>query len=601
MDDHPLSRAAPEHENLIFESVASAPDRFSTKDLGLLVQVADILFNSADPATLIPRIFQQISDRFQIDTYLHHVPDPNSPGKSLMLESFTGIQAEALPQLRHTVFNQALCGTVAYQRKPLVRSKIQDTDEEKAKLLKAYGIKAYASWPLLRNETLLGVLSFASHKKDCFTDQELSLFEHICGIVAATMERLLLQQRLQELNATLERRVVSRTAMVHRQAEQLRAFARRLIAAENDERRRTAQALHENFQQVVAAARVKIEAILRRDSSRNYSAAEQIKAMLNEAIEGARTLANELSPPLLRDRGLADALRWLARTMQQMHGLCVTIKLNAQANPEDPDVADFLFQAARALLRNVIKHAQTRQANLSLEPISDDRLRLIVEDAGRGDEKVFRHLSQPAGGDLGLFHIRQRLELIGGDLSVVSEPGRGLKVTLTAPRAAHQPESLLRSATDAAAEATNHPSDTAEISDLSNLDASETRTAPIRLLIVDDHQMFRESLASMLVDEPGLRLVGEAADGRTALDLARALHPDVILMDVKMPIMDGIEATRLICNELKDTKVVGLSMHVQEEMIEAMREAGASAYLTKEQPIQELVEVIRQEGERGNR
>jgi CheY-like chemotaxis protein len=116
----------------------------------------------------------------------------------------------------------------------------------------------------------------------------------------------------------------------------------------------------------------------------------------------------------------------------------------------------------------------------------------------------------------------------------------------------------------------------------------------IRVLLVDDHRMLREGIIGLLENQPDIEVVGEAGDGETAIDLARRLHPDVILMDVTMPRMGGIEATRRIATEMPDIRIVGLSMHEDEEMGRAMRRAGAVEYLPKDGPSQRLIRVIRE-------
>ncbi len=103
----------------------------------------------------------------------------------------------------------------------------------------------------------------------------------------------------------------------------------------------------------------------------------------------------------------------------------------------------------------------------------------------------------------------------------------------------------------------------------------------------------RQALATLSEQEPDIEIVGEARTGRAAVEQARALRPDVILMDVSMPEMDGIEATRIIHGECLATCVIGLSMYEQTEQAEAMRDAGAVGYVTKSATAEELLIVLR--------
>ena len=113
-----------------------------------------------------------------------------------------------------------------------------------------------------------------------------------------------------------------------------------------------------------------------------------------------------------------------------------------------------------------------------------------------------------------------------------------------------------------------------------------------RILLADDHQMMREGLRGLLERQAGLDVVGEAADGAEAVKLALQLTPDVVIMDLSMPVMDGIEACRQIVAQLPHTKVVGLSIHSDRRFIEGMMEAGASGYLLKDCAFDELVAAI---------
>jgi DNA-binding NarL/FixJ family response regulator len=118
-------------------------------------------------------------------------------------------------------------------------------------------------------------------------------------------------------------------------------------------------------------------------------------------------------------------------------------------------------------------------------------------------------------------------------------------------------------------------------------------TMNTNVLIADDHQIVREGLRSLLAKEPWIRVVGEAAEGRTALRLARELAPDVILMDVAMPDMNGIEATRQIAAEFPAIKILALSMHDDRRFVMKMLKAGAKGYLLKDCAFKDLVKAIR--------
>ncbi len=114
-----------------------------------------------------------------------------------------------------------------------------------------------------------------------------------------------------------------------------------------------------------------------------------------------------------------------------------------------------------------------------------------------------------------------------------------------------------------------------------------------RVLIVDDHAAVRRSLTQALQGQPGIEVVAEAPDGVSAVQLVDRLEPDVVLMDVVMPRLDGIEATRQIVLDHPQVRVVGLSVHDSPVYVARMLEAGASAYLLKDCDLETLIRVMR--------
>jgi DNA-binding NarL/FixJ family response regulator len=112
------------------------------------------------------------------------------------------------------------------------------------------------------------------------------------------------------------------------------------------------------------------------------------------------------------------------------------------------------------------------------------------------------------------------------------------------------------------------------------------------VLLVDDHQMMRDGLRAVIEKEPELKVVGEADNGRAAVELARNLSPDVVVMDIAMPDMNGIEATRQIRAENPDIKVIVLSTHDDERYVRASLDSGALAYVLKKAASDELLRAI---------
>lgn len=115
----------------------------------------------------------------------------------------------------------------------------------------------------------------------------------------------------------------------------------------------------------------------------------------------------------------------------------------------------------------------------------------------------------------------------------------------------------------------------------------------IRLLVADDHKIFRQGIKKLLEEEADLQVVGEAADGRDAVKKATELKPDLVLMDIAMANLNGLEATKQIKKVLPETKIIMVTMHKNEEYILQSFQAGASGYILKEGAVEELVHAIR--------
>jgi DNA-binding NarL/FixJ family response regulator len=115
----------------------------------------------------------------------------------------------------------------------------------------------------------------------------------------------------------------------------------------------------------------------------------------------------------------------------------------------------------------------------------------------------------------------------------------------------------------------------------------------VRILLADDHKMMRDGLRAILEKQPGMNVVGEASNGHEAVELARRLSPQVVVMDISMPDLNGVDATRQIVGHMRDVKVIALSMNSDRRYVLAMLAAGACGYLLKDAASEELTRAIR--------
>jgi len=235
---------------------------------------------------------------------------------------------------------------------------------------------------------------------------------------------------LRDAHRGLETRVRARTAELSAAVSQLRSLTTELTLVEQRERQRLAEMLHDGLQQLLAGARLHVHSLRRADPARLPDQCDAVCALLDEAIQCSRTLTAELSPSVLHTAGFLPALEWLARWVQETHGLTVALHAAAPRPPETAAAKILLFQSVRELLFNVVKHAGVRQATVTVTG-TPDQLQVVVTDQGRGFDPT--QIPPPTSGGLGLSSIRQRLEFLGGRLDITSAPGQGSRFTLVVP------------------------------------------------------------------------------------------------------------------------------------------------------------------------
>jgi signal transduction histidine kinase/CheY-like chemotaxis protein len=453
------------------------------------------------------------------------------------------------------------------------------------------GIRAVQSTPLLSRNggAILGMISTHWREVHEPTAGELHMLDMLARQAADLIERTLADQALVEAKRDLETRVGERTAelsktveVLQQRSEQLRALTGEITLVEQRERKRLAQIVHDHLQQSLVGAKYRLSVVRADGPPEIQDSALAIEQLLDECLATARALTAELSPPMLNEEGLTGGLQWLGRWMSKRHGLTVELSGTALIPVLPDDLSHLLFEAIRELLLNVSRHAGVDAVHVDVRPGRGRELRFTISDEGRGfDPAIVRPHNQDGRG-FGLFRISERVEFVGGKLLIDSTAGAGSRITLIAPVQRATPEATVAALVPPAERRTTA------------IGRPEPRLpSRVRVLIVDDHPVMREGLSLLLSRHPDMEVIGQAVNGQHAIELARQYQPEVVLMDISMPVLNGIEASRVILRELPQIKIIGLSLFEDADRAQTMLSVGAVRYLSKSRASEDLVAAIR--------
>jgi PAS domain S-box-containing protein len=215
--------------------------------------------------------------------------------------------------------------------------------------------------------------------------------------------------------------------------EMLRSITSELVMTEERERRRIAVDLHDNIAQTLAITKLKLDSLLDQSRGGEFTKPlEEVIDLINQSIGQTRSLMSDLSPSVLYELGLTQAMEWLGEQIQDQYGLKVIVKNDPKLLGIDKDLQVLLFRSTREMLLNVVKHARAKEAYIILQNLSG-RICVTVKDNGAGfDMDGIHHPSGKTGG-FGLLSIRERLNHIGGVFEIESRKGEGTCIRLIVP------------------------------------------------------------------------------------------------------------------------------------------------------------------------
>lgn len=403
------------------------------------------------------------------------------------------------------------------------------------------------------------------------------------AIILDITDRKAAENKILQINESLEKKVEERTASLVAYQGQLRSLAFQLTKTRENERKRLATFLHDNLGQVLAIGKMELENI--KEHKFPDSAADSLKKledMMNDSIRYTRELMMDLNPAPSSNQDLTSTISWITQKMKK-YGLDVSVKVEGRPKRLQEEIIDVITRAVRELLYNVVKHAEINKADLTVIHLNR-HVQIIVKDEGTGFAYGnMENLPEKMNG-FGLFNLQEQLEWFNGSMEIISKPGEGTEVKLLVPVAD-------KKSGKPAGKSKTYETEPV----ISKPDHAET-DSEIKVLIADDHRLMREGLRKMIDEQDDLTVIAEASNGIEAIDLARKYSPDIIIMDINMPKMDGIVATRLIKKNDSPVRIIGLSIHKDENVARTMLNAGASTYLSKSEVFETLSATVRSEG-----
>jgi len=358
----------------------------------------------------------------------------------------------------------------------------------------------------------------------------------------------------------------------------LRQLSARLLQLQDEERRRIARDLHDITGQKIAVLSMSLDRLARLTEQRKPEAKDSIKEsrdIVSQIGEEIRTLSYILHPPLLDECGLASAVHWYAEGFQKRSSIKLEVEVDADLPRLPADAETTLFRVVQESLTNVHRYSGSSSAKIRISKASGEVL-LEVIDYGHGIKSGTARgkLDGPAPLGVGIPGMRERLHQLGGDLSVDFGTS-GTRVMATLP--------IRKSA--------ESESDESESS--LSLTIRSAEDARRRILIADDHELMRRGLRGLLESHDEWAVCGEAVEGNEAVRKSTELRPDLVIMDVNLPGLSGIEAAQQIRLEREAAKILFFTVHDSDEIIREIIGVGALGYVAKSRASQDLIEAVR--------
>ncbi|HVA72897.1 MAG TPA: response regulator [Candidatus Limnocylindrales bacterium] len=368
----------------------------------------------------------------------------------------------------------------------------------------------------------------------------------------------------------------------------LRQLSARLLQLQDDERRRIARDLHDVTGQKLALQSIALSRILRTHTTASEEEMKDAVAecldMSHQMSEEIRTLSYLLHPPLLDELGLSAAVKWYAQGFETRTGIHVEVDVTSDFARLSGDAEVTLFRIAQESLTNVHRYSGSTEAYVRIRA-NESEVRLEVGDFGKGMELGrVKASSTLAGLGVGIQGMRERMRQLDGTLEIMSQVNKGTVVVAMMPVRQLRPEISFEMGSNGETAGQLPKGDETDM---------DGRSLPKRILVADDHALLRHGVCTLLENEANWEVCGEAADGKEAVDKTVALKPDLVILDINMPVLNGLAAVGQILRQRPQTKILIFTVHESDQTLHEILAAGAHGYLSKGRAGRDLVDAVK--------
>jgi len=339
----------------------------------------------------------------------------------------------------------------------------------------------------------------------------------------------------------------------------LEEYKFKMMHSQEAEWKRIAGELHDNIGQNLSAMNIylqqNIKLLPERGTERQNL--QSVSDMLVETLEDVRRISTKLYPQQIERLGLTIAIKSMTEKLTASTG----IRFDLHSDnidllfPKETEV--YFYRIIQEALNNIIKHSKAESADIV---ISKTMLfvQVTIKDNGVGFDMNKFVSSDVSKLGFGLLNLDDRINLVRGTYQIQSEPDKGTSLKITVP--------------------------------IKRMKESANK---IKVIIADDHPIFLKGILSILKDEPAIEVLGEASNGEEALELIKKLKPDVVLLDVDMPKLNGLETARILQKEMPGLKTAILTMHKDKEYFNEAMDINVKAFVLKDKISDDLVECIK--------